>query len=53
MELAWEDIKNHPQVTVTIDTYQWGFVFFRKEQEAYPYLQEMHFDCEIFCPGSS
>ena len=33
MELAWEDIKNHPQVTVTIDTYQWGFVFFRKEQE--------------------
>ena len=33
MELAWEDIKNHPQVTVTIDTYQWGFVFFRKEQQ--------------------
>jgi predicted O-methyltransferase YrrM len=33
MEQAWEEIKNHPQVTVTIDTYQWGFVFFRKEQE--------------------
>jgi predicted O-methyltransferase YrrM len=29
---AWEIIKNHPQVTVTIDTYKFGFVFFRKEQ---------------------
>ena len=33
MEEAWEIIKNHPQVTVTIDTFQWGIVFFRKEQE--------------------
>jgi predicted O-methyltransferase YrrM len=33
MEEAWEIIKDHPQVTVTIDTFQWGFVFFRKEQE--------------------
>ena len=33
MEEAWEEIKNHPKVTVTIDTYQWGFVFFRKEQQ--------------------
>ncbi len=33
MEEAWEVIKNHPQVTVCIDTFQWGFVFFRKEQE--------------------
>jgi predicted O-methyltransferase YrrM len=33
MEEAWEIIKTHPQVTVTIDTFQWGFVFFRKEQE--------------------
>ncbi|MBQ0116922.1 MAG: class I SAM-dependent methyltransferase [Flavobacterium sp.] len=32
MESAWEEIKKHPQVTVTMDTYQWGFVFFRKEQ---------------------
>ena len=32
MQDAWEEIKNHPKVTVTIDTYQWGFVFFRKEQ---------------------
>lgn len=33
MEATWEIIKKHPGVTVTIDTFQWGFVFFRKEQE--------------------
>jgi predicted O-methyltransferase YrrM len=33
MEEAWEIIKNHPKVTVTIDTFQWGLVFFRAEQE--------------------
>lgn len=33
MEAAWESIKNHKKVTVTIDTFQWGIVFFRKEQE--------------------
>jgi len=32
MEAAWNFIKEHPKVTVTIDTFQWGFVFFRKEQ---------------------
>ncbi len=32
MSEAWEIIKNHPEVTVTIDTFFWGFVFFRKEQ---------------------
>lgn len=32
MEEAWEAIKSHPKVTVTIDTFQWGLVFFRKEQ---------------------
>lgn len=32
MEEAWELIKNHPKVTVTIDTFQWGIVFFRSEQ---------------------
>jgi predicted O-methyltransferase YrrM len=32
MEEAWEIIKNHPAVTVTIDTFQWGLVFFRREQ---------------------
>ncbi|WP_298898665.1 class I SAM-dependent methyltransferase [uncultured Psychroserpens sp.] len=29
---AWETIKAHPKVTVTIDTFFWGFVHFRKEQ---------------------
>lgn len=33
MEEAWDEIKNHELVKVTIDTFQWGFVFFRKEQE--------------------
>lgn len=32
MEEAWEIIKKHPKVTVTIDTFQWGIVFFRCEQ---------------------
>ena len=32
MEEAWEIIKQHPKVKVTIDTYQWGLVFFRYEQ---------------------
>ncbi|MBW4362606.1 O-methyltransferase [Flavobacterium taihuense] len=32
MEEAWEIIKNHPKVTVSIDTFRWGLVFFRYEQ---------------------
>ncbi|HEY4628120.1 MAG TPA: class I SAM-dependent methyltransferase [Flavobacterium sp.] len=32
MEEPWEIIKKHPKVTVTIDTFQWGLVFFRREQ---------------------
>ncbi|WP_223549330.1 class I SAM-dependent methyltransferase [Aestuariivivens sp. NBU2969] len=32
MTEAWKTIKQHPKVTVTIDTFYWGFVFFRKEQ---------------------
>jgi len=32
MTEAWETIKQHPRVTVTVDTFYWGFVFFRKEQ---------------------
>jgi predicted O-methyltransferase YrrM len=32
MTEAWETIKQHPKVAVTIDTFYWGFVFFRKEQ---------------------
>lgn len=33
MEAAWKIIQNHPKVTVTIDTFQWGIVFFRTEQK--------------------
>ena len=33
MEEAWEIIKKHPKVSVTIDTFQWGIVFFRAEQQ--------------------
>ena len=33
MEEAWEIIKNHQKVTVSIDTFQWGIVFFREEQK--------------------
>ena len=29
---AWNYIKAHPKVTVSIDTYYWGIIFFRKEQ---------------------
>ncbi len=33
MNDAWIQIIKHPKVTVSIDTYYWGMVFFRKEQE--------------------
>jgi predicted O-methyltransferase YrrM len=33
MTEAWKEIAAHPQVTVSIDTFYWGLVFFRKEQE--------------------
>jgi len=33
MEEAWEEIKQNPQVRVTIDLFSLGLVFFRKEQE--------------------
>ncbi len=32
MKEAWEVIKQNEKVTVTVDTFFWGFVFFRKEQ---------------------
>ncbi len=32
MAEAWQIIKQNKKVTVTIDTFFWGFVFFRKEQ---------------------
>jgi predicted O-methyltransferase YrrM len=33
MEQAWETIKNDPSVTLTIDLFFIGLVFFRKEQK--------------------
>ncbi len=33
MEEAWEEIKQHPQVTVTIDLFWIGLVFFKTSQE--------------------
>ena len=33
MEEAWKIIQNHPKVSVTIDTFQWGIIFFRSEQK--------------------
>lgn len=32
MTEAWEIIKKHPKVRVSIDTFFWGIVFFREEQ---------------------
>ena len=32
-ENTWDIIKKHPKVKVTIDTFQFGMVFFRAEQE--------------------
>ena len=32
MDEAWEEIKKHPQVRLTIDIFHMGFVFFRQEQ---------------------
>ena len=32
MEEAWKIIQKQDKVSVTIDTFQWGFVFFRREQ---------------------
>jgi predicted O-methyltransferase YrrM len=33
MEEAWEEIKGHPEVRVSIDSFFWGIVFFRREQK--------------------
>ncbi|MFO8146660.1 MAG: class I SAM-dependent methyltransferase [Gillisia sp.] len=33
MEEAWEEIKAHPEVSVSIDSFFWGLIFFRQEQE--------------------
>jgi len=33
MQQAWSAIKKHPKVTISIDTFFWGIIFFRKEQK--------------------
>ena len=33
MESAWTYIKNHEKVSMSVDTYKWGFVFFSKGRE--------------------
>jgi len=38
MEEAWGEIKNHPKVTVTIDLFWIGLVFFKKEQAKENYI---------------
>lgn len=38
MTRAWEEIKNHPDVTVTVDLFFIGLVFFRKEQRKQEFL---------------
>ena len=32
MEKAWEEVKSHPKVRISIDLFHMGIVFFRKEQ---------------------
>ena len=34
MEKAWEEIKNHPKVTISIDLYEMGLIFLRDENKA-------------------
>ena len=41
MTEAWETIKQHPKVTVSIDTFFWGFIFLRTE------LQKEHFTTRL------
>lgn len=38
MEEAWEDIKKHPSVTITIDLFWIGLVFFKKDQKKEHYI---------------
>ncbi|MCU0361683.1 MAG: class I SAM-dependent methyltransferase [Bacteroidia bacterium] len=40
MSIAWEEIKQHPSVRLSIDTYSSGYVFFRSELKE---KQHLHF----------
>ena len=39
MELAWKQVQDHPSVTVTIDLFFIGLVFFRKENKVKQHFQ--------------
>ena len=41
MTKAWNEICKHPDVTVSIDIYYWGIVFFRKEQQKEHFIIRM------------
>ena len=41
MEQAWKQIKSHPRVTVSIDLYRMGIVFFRKELSREEFVLKM------------
>ena len=41
MTEAWNTIIKHPKVTVSIDTFFWGFIFFRKEQKKEHFIIRM------------
>lgn len=41
MSQAWKTVQNHQKVSVSIDTFRWGLLFFRKEQA------KQHFNIRI------
>ena len=41
MTQAWQQLCSHPQVTVSIDSYYWGWLFFRKEQPKQHFILRM------------
>ena len=41
MTEAWQQICRHPKVTVSIDTFHWGIVFFRVEQQKEHFIIRM------------
>ena len=41
MTQAWQQLCSHPQVSVSIDSYYWGWLFFRKEQPKQHFILRM------------
>jgi predicted O-methyltransferase YrrM len=42
MSMAWNEIKNHPKVKITIDLFELGIVFFREQQK-----EKQHYTLKI------